>query len=395
MAATIALPAVVTGDGYRWVVLAAGTLAQASYSAIALGLSVMLPELRRRYGLTLGEAGIVLAAPNMGSMLSLLPWGLAADRIGERAVVATGLAAAAASLYAAGRTASFVPLAALLAAAGLVGASVNAASGRAVMHWFGARQRGLALGIRQTAIPIGGATVALGLPHVLDAGGTRLGLTVVAIGCLGGAVLAAALLRERPAVARDEPTVDARPLRDRRIWKLLGGSALLLFPQTAVFGYTVLFLHERRGLSPAAAAGVLAAIQVLGIGARIGGGRWSDVVESRIAPLRWIAAASATLAAATGACVGAPLVLLVPVLIAGGVLAMSWNGLSFAAAAELAGRARAGASLGLQQTVLAIGGAGLPPAFAALVGALGWGWAWGLAAVGPAAGLVVLRGLRA
>lgn len=383
-----------TGDRYRWVVLTAGTLAQASYSAIALGLSVMLPALRSRYGLTLGEAGVVVASSGIGSMLSLLPWGLAADRVGERAVVAVGLSGAALSLLAAGRTDSFVPLAALLALAGLAGASVNAASGRAVMHWFDARQRGLALGIRQAAIPIGGAVVALGLPHVLTAGGTRWGLAAIAGGCLGGALVAGALLRERPTAAAEEPTVDVRPLRDRRIWRLLAASVLLLFPQTAVFGYTVLFLHEQRGLSPAAAAAVLAAVQILGIGARVGGGRWSDVVGSRIAPLRWIALGSATLAAATGTLVGAPLVVLVPVMVAGGVLAMSWNGLSFTAAAELAGRARSGASLGLQQTALAVGGAGLPVAFAGLVGLLGWGWAWGLAAIGPAASFVVLRGLR-
>jgi len=50
-------------------------------------------------------------------------------------------------------------------------------------------------------------------------------------------------------------------------------------------------------------------------------------------------------------------------MVAGGVLAMSWNGLSFTAAAELAGRARSGASLGLQQTALAVGGATLPARF--------------------------------
>src|SRR5512142_3139845 len=114
-----------------------------------------------------------------------------------------------------------------------------------------------------------------------------------------------------------------------------------------------------------------------------------------MAPLRAIALASATLAAATGLCVGAPLLVLVPVIIAGGVLAMSWNGLSFTAAAELAGRARSGASLGLQQTALAVGGAALPIAFAGLVGRVGWGWAWGLSAIGPAASFAVLRGLRA
>ncbi|HET7045719.1 MAG TPA: MFS transporter, partial [Gaiellaceae bacterium] len=355
---------------YRWVVLAAGTLAQASYSAIALGLAVMLPALRDEYGLSLGEAGVVLAAASLGSMLSLYAWGLAADRVGERPVVGAGLAVAGGALLAAGTTGGFGALVALLAAAGLAGAAVNAASGRAVMNWFAAGERGLALGIRQTAIPIGGASVALGLPHVLGAGGTRWGLWTLGIGCLTGAALAVALLREGPG-AEEQETFDERPLRDARMWRLLAGSSLLLFPQMMVFGYTVLFLHERRGLSPAAAAGVLAAVQVLGIGARVGAGRWSDLAGSRIGPLRRIALGSAALALATGAAVTAPLAVLVPVLVLSGVLAMSWNGLSFTAAAELAGRARSGAALGLQQTALAIGGAALPPVFAAIVGGLG------------------------
>jgi sugar phosphate permease len=381
---------------YRWVVLATGTLAQASYSAILLGVSVILPALRARYGLSLAEVGVLLAAPGVGSMLSFLAWGLAADRFGERLVAPLGLGVAAAALFAAGRSAGFGALVLLLGLAGLAGAAVNAASGRAVMHWFGARERGLALGIRQAAIPIGGAAAAFGLPAVVAAGGTRAGIDVLAAACLAGALLAAVLLRDPPASALEEADAEpTAPLRDRRVWQLLTASPLLLFPQVAVFGYAVLFLHDERGLSPAGAARVLAAVQVLGIAGRIGAGRWSDGAGSRIGPLRAIAAASAVLALGTGAAVGAPLPLLVPVLVAGGVAAMSWNGLSFTAAAELAGRARSGAAIGLQQTSLAVGGAVLPLAFAGLVAGVGWGWAWTIAAGGPAAAIAILRGVDA
>jgi sugar phosphate permease len=377
----------------RWTVLAAGTLAQASYSGALLGLSVLLPALRDRYGFSLGEAGALLAAPGIGSMLSFLLWGLAADRFGERLVAPVGLAACAVALWGAAATESFVPLAALLGLAGLAGASVNAASGRAVMSWFEPAQRGLALGIRQAAVPVGAAAASFAFPAVAAAGGAAWGLRAAGLGCLGGAAVAAALLREGP-VRPGDPIEVGRPLRDRRTWKLLVASTLLLFPQTAVFGFTVLFLHDERSLSPTAAAHVFAAVQLLGIGARIGAGRWSDAVGSRIRPLRTVAVASGLLAAVTGAAAGAPLALLVPVLVAGGVAAMSWNGLSFAAAAELAGRSRAGASLGLQQTALAIGGAGLPPVFAGMAGAVGWGWAWALTAAGPALSVALLRGLR-
>ena len=57
-------------------------------------------------------------------------------------------------------------LGACLVAAGAAGASVYAASGRLILGWFPARQRGLAMGIRQSAQPLGVAVAALALPSI-------------------------------------------------------------------------------------------------------------------------------------------------------------------------------------------------------------------------------------
>ena len=111
-------------------------------------------------------------------------------------MIATGLAAAGAALIASGRAGSFEALVVLLIAGGLFGASVNAASGRAIMRWFGAEQRGLALGLRQTAVTAGGAVAAVVVPAVEDVGGTDWALAALGIGCLATAALSGALLRE-------------------------------------------------------------------------------------------------------------------------------------------------------------------------------------------------------
>ena len=142
---------------FRWAILAAGTFAQATYAALVFGLAVLAPSLRTRYGLSLTQVGVLLAAPNLGSILTLYAWGLATDRLGERMVVGIGLGAASACIGAAAFVESFGSLVVLLFLAGAIGASVNAASGRAVMHWFEASGRGLALGVRQSAVPISGA----------------------------------------------------------------------------------------------------------------------------------------------------------------------------------------------------------------------------------------------
>ena len=378
---------------YRWTILALGTAAQASYSAVFLGLPVLAPHFQREYELGLVEIGLVLAAVNAGSIVTLLPWGLLTDRVGERAVLAAGLAAAAVALAGA----SFAPdlglLVLALVVAGAAGASVNAASGRAVMSWFAAAQRGFALGIRQTAVPLGGAAAALVLPPVAAAGGLRAGILVLAGGCLLTALAGAAGLREAPP-DDGEPLGDvAHPLRDGRIWRLSVGSSLLIGAQTSILAFAVLFLHGERGLSTAAAAGVLATMQALGAGLRVATGRWSDRIGARIAPLLRLSFALAAALALSAALSGAPLALLVPALVAAGALSLSWNGLSFTATAELAGRARSGAALGFQQTALSVAAAATPPVFASLVHASSWAVAFGLAALLPLAGAGLLRRL--
>ena len=76
-----------------------------------------------------------------------------------------------------------------------------------------------------------------------------------------------------------------------------------------------------------------------------------------------------------------------PLLIVAGVLLMAGNGVSFAAAAEMAGPRRVGTALGLQNTVLAVAVAIAPPAFGATVGLLSWPAAFALAAACTPGGL--------
>ncbi len=354
----------------------------------------MAPALRDRYDLSLGQAGFLISGSLAGSVVSMIPWGLATDRLGERAVLSVGLSACGLSLLAASQATGFPGLAALIVLAGAAGASVNSASGRAVMHWFGGHERGLALGIRQTAIPISGLVFSLVLPPVVRAGGVGWGFAVLGSSCLAGAALSAAVLREGPRPAPDEARLERAPFRDRRIWTLAGGSALIVAPQMCVVGFTVLFLHDSRGLSPAHAAAVLAVVQLFGIGARIGAGYWSDVLRSRITPMRRIALAIAAFVALTTLLLTAPVPVLLPALVAAGVLSMSWNGLAFTAAAELAGHARSGAAIGLQQTVLNSFSAAYPTAFGALVAATSWRAGFAVVALFPLAGWRVLRSVH-
>jgi MFS family permease len=118
-------------------------------------------------------------------------------------------------------------------------------------------------------------------------------------------------------------------------------------------------------------------------------------VGSRVGPLRLVGLASSLTLALVAALVDAPAAVLVAAFVLAGGFAMAWNGLSFTAAAEIAGRARSGAALGMQQTVLAGTGAALPPVFAVVVAATSWRTGFAIAAAFPLAGVALLRRLSA
>jgi len=375
---------------YRWAVLAAGTGAQAAYLALLTAPAVLAPALRDDLGLSLTQVGVVIAAPWVGPIGTLLPWGLLADRVGERRVLAAGLGVCAALTVPIAFTSSFAAAVVLLGAAGGAGASVNSASGRAVMSWFGPAERGLALGIRQTSTPLGAAVAALALPGIERTGGLEAAFLFLAALTLAGAIVGGAIVRD---VHGGSGAGEARRvLSDGRLWTIGASAGLYLIAQVAITGFLVLYLHDERGFSTQQAALVLAAIQALAVVLRIALGRWSDVLGDRIGPLRVVGLAAFATLAATAAVLDAPNGVVVAALVVAGGTAMSWNGLSFAAAAELAGRERSGAAIGFQQTILSATATAVPPVFAALVGTTSWRTAFGLVALAPLLGSAMLSG---
>jgi sugar phosphate permease len=324
-----------------------------------------------------------------------MPWGLAADRFGERIVMTVGLAGSAVFLALAAGSSQFAALVVLVGMAATAGSSVNSSSGRAVMQWFDVAERGLALGVRQSAIPLGGLVAALVLPRLADADGTGKAFLFLACVCVLGAVVGATVLRDRDREDELEPASVLATVHDRKLWRLSLGSGLYLYAQLAVIGFGVIFLHDQRGLSESRAALVIGLSQVLAIVLRIAVGRWSDVVASRLRPFLAIGGAVFVALGLTALSTRGPLWLLVPILAAAGGLSMAWNGLAFTTAAELAGAVRSGAAIGLQQTVLGAVGIVSPLVFAATVSSTSWSLAFGLAAVAPLAGVLALRPLRA
>ncbi|MFD0276848.1 MFS transporter [Kitasatospora sp. NPDC127111] len=376
------------GDRRRWLVLAVGMFAMTSGCAFQFGLPYLIPALRDE-GLSLSRAGMLAACPTVGLVLTLTAWGAAADRWGERWVLASGLGIGGLVLLGATAVRGTVALGACFLLAGAAGASAHASSGRLILGWFPAEQRGLAMGLRQTSLPLGVAVAALLLPPLAGQGrGTALAV-------LGGLSVAAALLvvgavRDPARAGAGTGERAGNPYRTPVLWRLHGAATLLVVPQFTVSVFALVFLVDERGWSPSAAGPVLACVQVAGAGARLAAGRWSDVAGSRVGPMRRLAwTASGVLAVlAAGAFAGSGLA--VAALLAAGVLTVSTNGLSFTAVAEYAGPAWAGRALGVHTTVQNAVAACVGPTAGALIATAGFGWAYAAAVTFPLAAAAVV-----
>lgn len=363
--------------------LGASTLAQAAAAVMMHGPAFLIPVLHDREGLSLAEAGLVAAAPTVGVMLTLVAWGALTDRVGERRVLLCGLLATAAAGVVSVLVDGLVPIACALLLAGAAAASTNAASGRVVVGWFPPHRRGLAMGVRQMAQPVGVGVAAISIAVVADHSGIRAALLVPTVACALAAIVVAAVVLDPPRpdrVAGDAPN----PYRGGGyLTRIHGVSVLLVVPQFVVWTFALVWLVQDRDWSPAAAGSLVAGAQVAGALGRIAAGHLSDVVASRMRPLRWVAVAAAVTMGLLGAAAGAELAVAVPLVVMATVLTVADNGLAFTAVAERAGPFWSGRALGLQNTAQFVTASAVPPVAGLAVTHLGYAAAFAAAALFP------------
>ncbi|MED5597971.1 MFS transporter [Janthinobacterium sp. P210006] len=400
----VAIPSPALGDAHRWKVLAVGVAANASFSAAANGMPTTAIWLRSGYHLSNTELGVALGAMGLGVALTELPWGMATDRWGDRPVLLAGLLGTMLALLALllwitpadGAVPPLWALAAGLAAVGVLGGSVNGASGRAVMRWFGTGERGFAMSIRQTAVPLGGGLGALVLPSLAS----HYGFVPVfgALACVSGLSAfftwrwmhepdfsAEAATGPQNAstgliAATPAPPLPG-PLKNRRVWRMVAAIGLLCVPQFAVLSYATVFLHDHGHLGLAAITAVMVALQAGAMVMRIWSGRHTDRHANRPAYLRGSALVALASFIVLGciAWLAAPGWLLMAAVVAAGIAVSAWHGVAYTELATEAGGANAGTALGMANTAVYVGLFLTPIAIPHLLAASNWPVVWWLA----------------
>lgn len=387
------------GLRHRWKVLGIGVAANACFSMVVGGLPATAIFMRNDYHITNAELGFVLGMLGLGIAVSELPWGLLTDRWGDRPVLLTGLLSTAVMLLLMALFATphegFIPAYGLLIAGvlgvGLLGSSVNGSSGRAIMAWFKEGERGLAMSIRQTAVPMGYGVGALLLPWLAGNYGFVVMFVVSALMCAIAGFYAWLWLyepdrdRSEPVSLSAAPPSEKGPLHDRAVWKIVIAIGILCGPQFALLTFGSVFLHDFAHLQVALVSVCLAVIQVGAMVLRIWSGRWTDKHKNRKRYLqnctRLSLVAFLLLSALVEVWPILPASKVIVVLLAGlfilcGMVVSAWHGVAYTELASMAGAKRAGTALAMGNTSVFVVMFITPIAIPWLQGHFNWSSIW-------------------
>ncbi|RST73057.1 MFS transporter [Siminovitchia acidinfaciens] len=151
---------------YQWIVLIVATLSQTCASFVIFGMGPMAAFYQQAYELTQFETGLIVSVVNLGPILSMILFGDLMDKYGEKWVVGMGSILLGLNTLLAFSINNYTLLLTNLFFVGIWYGTAQPGGSSAIVKWFPGKHRGLAMGIRQTGIPVGGALAAAILPFI-------------------------------------------------------------------------------------------------------------------------------------------------------------------------------------------------------------------------------------
>ncbi len=342
------------------------------------------PVLTPALGLSRPQLGLLTSAIWGGMLLGMLPSGILADRYGERRVIVGGTILLAGFLLLAAQATTFPVLFGLLLLASIGAASSSPGGTKVIAGWFQPKQRGMALGIRQTGVTIAGVAAALILPPIAVAMGWHAAFRTVALIVLVATACFAIFYREPGAGTESAGVAYAsfnpgQLIRNRTFVAATAYAWVFMGALACSVTYLGVSLHEGAGLSVVEAGFVLAMLQVGGIAGRIGWGVLSDRLGRR-SPIMLLAGLlgvpSCLGMALLHGPVAMPLLLALAFML--GSSTMGWNALYITLVAEAVPAHGAATALGLGLTIAFSGMFVVSPLFGLLAdwsGSYGLPWA--------------------
>ncbi|MEV7618695.1 MFS transporter [Microbacterium sp. NPDC089321] len=346
----------------RWSAFLVGLTAQIVFSATFLGLPAASILFQRALQLDMSELAVFLGSASIAVVVTEAPWGMAADRFGERRVLLAGIGITVLALTGLGIASSLsvTPplwvLALLLFVAAGAGGAVTGPSGSAILGWFDARRHATLVTLRVASVPVGGALGTVAYAILLEALGVVGTFIAAASACaLVGALVA--LLSFDPPRGHDSDGPPSGVLSDPRVWRVAITGFLLDVSQFLVLTFAATVLHQLFSVPVAVGLTWVTVMQLLGGALRVLAGVGTDFLPwlSRARVVRGLGLVQVMCLAPFLCGTALPVHLGIALMVIAGIAGCAWQGAHFSHMAILAGPGGAGAALGLNNTATSLG----------------------------------------
>ncbi len=369
---------------YRWVILIVCWLAFIVAFMQRLSVGPLAPFLKEDLNLTSAQVGLFMSAAAFGYMLTVMPAGWLVDRIGVRWLLLIGEVFGGIFIACMFTVTTFAQGLIFMALAGLGMGCLMPSTTKAVLEWFPVKERATAMGIKQTAINMGGIITASTLPLIAinfhwHWGFMGIGIIAVVIG-----IVSFILYKPPPQSANLNTSNPVTPpgtrpsvrtiIKSRDIWLLIGAGMCLMVVEFAAIAYFVLYLKEVLLFAVVAAGFVLAIVEAGGAFSKPISGLMSDRLfhggrKSSLILMYCLALAACIMFAFLPQ--GSALWLIILISLIFGFVAIGWGGLYLTLVGELAGRELAGTVTGMTSAILMISNIAGPPIFGYIVDTTG------------------------
>ncbi|MGS7466734.1 MFS transporter [Bacillus paranthracis] len=174
---------------YKWVMLIVATIAQTTATLITYGVGVFALFWKEEYALTNTESGLLVSVVNVGPLFCMLFVGRLLDQYNEKTLISISSFLLGSSLLLTNIVNGFNGLLFVLLLIGMFYSVSQPGGNKVILKWFRKENRGLAMGIRQAGIPIGGALAGVLIPFLTVQYNMTYAINSIACICIMGGVL--------------------------------------------------------------------------------------------------------------------------------------------------------------------------------------------------------------
>ncbi|KAA0804300.1 MFS transporter [Bacillus sp. JAS102] len=371
----------------KWVMLIVATIAQTTATLITYGVGVFALFWKEEYALTNTESGLLVSVVNIGPLFCMLFVGRLLDQYNEKRLISISSFLLGSSLLLTNIVNGFNGLLFVLLLMGMFYSVSQPGGSKVILKWFPKENRGLAMGIRQAGIPIGGALAGVLIPFLTIQYNMTYAINSIACICIIGGLLFFVFYKEpyvQAEVRKEHTKVSFWTqlkvvICKKELYPIYMAGICMISLQMVLVGHFMKFLVREQSITSIVAGTVFSIMFFSGMIGRIVLATISDVFYkgNRRIPLFITVCAS----------IGLVLLLVISIhTITSGVLygvsallgffSIGWFSLFIAEVAELASEESVGITVGLALTLNQFVIIIAPVLFGYIVDAKGYTYAW-------------------